>query len=109
MHHDVCHRFGVTPAVPAPLEKAGVAENVRSGLSPLNGLRHPPRGDTSGWFIWAGKELSLDEDYFRPLHLAHIADWCPEAIPYLSLPPGWRFVVAPGYEDVWFDESLLLS
>jgi hypothetical protein len=27
--------------------------------------------------------------------------------PYLALPPGWRFLIAPDYEDVWFDESLL--
>lgn len=22
-------------------------------------------------------------------------------------PPGWRFLIAPGHEDVWFDASLL--
>jgi hypothetical protein len=28
---------------------------------------------------------------------------------YLGLAPGWRFLIAPGYEDVWFDEILLLK
>jgi hypothetical protein len=23
------------------------------------------------------------------------------------LGPAWRFLIAPGYEDVWFDPSLL--
>jgi hypothetical protein len=27
--------------------------------------------------------------------------------PYLALPPGWRFLLAPGYEDVWYDPTLL--
>ena len=31
----------------------------------------------------------------------------PEVLPYLALPPGWRFLLAPDYQDVWFDESLL--
>lgn len=29
---------------------------------------------------------------------------------YLALPPGWRFVIgADGYEDVWYDASLLAT
>jgi hypothetical protein len=27
--------------------------------------------------------------------------------PYLVLPPGRRVLLAPGFEDVWFDECLL--
>ncbi|WP_459166268.1 hypothetical protein [Sinorhizobium meliloti] len=23
------------------------------------------------------------------------------------MPPGWRFLIANGYEDVWYDETLL--
>ena len=30
-------------------------------------------------------------------------------VPYLSLPPGYRFQIADGYEDVWFDLTLLGS
>jgi hypothetical protein len=25
---------------------------------PMNGLRDPPAGDTNGWYIWFGEELS---------------------------------------------------
>jgi len=35
--------------------KVGIARNVTSGLMPINGLRHPPEGDTTGWYIWAGE------------------------------------------------------
>ncbi|WP_441294952.1 immunity protein Imm33 domain-containing protein [Massilia antarctica] len=30
-------------------------------------------------------------------------------VPYLSLPPGYRFQIADGYEDVWFDPALLVE
>ena len=76
-------------------------------MAPINGLRHPPEGDTTGWYIWAGENLSADADFFVPLCVVHLDEWCPEAIPYLGLPPGWRFLIADGHEDVWFDPSLL--
>lgn len=94
--------------MPAPGHmKVGISESVRDGRMPLNGLRHPPTGDTTGWFIWAGEELSDAPDFFRPLHVDHLADWCPDVIPFLHLPPGWRFLLAPGVEDVWQDAGLL--
>lgn len=93
---------------PAPVDlKLGIAVNVQEGLLPINGLRHPPEGDTSGWFIYAGEEFSDDPNLFKPLHIKHIPDWCPQIDKYLGLPPGWRFLLADDYEDVWYDESLL--
>jgi hypothetical protein len=104
---DVCRRSGAE-ATPAPDHlKVGISPNVREGLQPLNGMRIAPEGDTTGWYIWAGEQYSEDPDFFVPLHVTHLPLWCPAALPYLQLPPGWRFLVAPGYEDVWFDESLL--
>ncbi|MGC0237608.1 immunity protein Imm33 domain-containing protein [Arthrobacter sp. SD76] len=34
-----------------------------------------------------------------------LAQPVPQKVPYVALPAGWRFVLAPGHEDVWFDES----
>ncbi|WP_047862595.1 hypothetical protein [Archangium gephyra] len=87
--------------------KVGISLNVRSGLMPINGLRHSIQGDTTGWYIWAGGEPSAEPDFFQPVHVAHLAEWCPLALKFLGLPPGWRFLVADGYEDVWEDPSLL--
>ncbi|HYO74687.1 MAG TPA: hypothetical protein VEU33_52310 [Archangium sp.] len=87
--------------------KVGISLNVRSGLMPINGLRHPIQGDTTGWYIWAGGESSTAPDFFQPVHVAHLTEWCPLALKFLGLPPGWRFLVADGYEDVWADPSLL--
>ena len=41
------------------------------------------------------------------MHVSHLPEECPEALPFLALPPGWRFLVAGDYVDVWYDESLL--
>lgn len=104
---EVCRRHGA-PFFDSPRGlKVGIARNVLEGLLPINGLRHPPEGDTTGWYIWAGEELSQDPDFFVPLHVEHLAEWCADALPFLGLPPGWRFLLADGHEDVWEDESLL--
>lgn len=101
-------RFGAVPTPPLQGVKVGVSKNVRSPhVYPLNGLRHPAAAGTSGWFIWRGEDLGTADDFFVPLHVEHLTTRCPEVVPYLALPAGWRFLLAPGYEDVWFDESLL--
>jgi hypothetical protein len=93
---------------PAPRSKAGLAIGSQDAGWPLTGIRHLPTGDTNGWYIWWG-EKSDAADFFDAMHVEHLADWCPEALPYLALPPGWAFVVAPGYQDVWFDEAYVVE
>lgn len=107
VQHAMCERFGAGPVMAAPTHKVGVARNLGSGELPLNGLRHTPEEGTSGWFFWAGTELSAAADFFVPMHVSHLADLCPELLPYLLLPPGWRVLIGPGHEDVWFDQDLL--
>lgn len=93
---EVCRRYGA-PFSDSPRGlKVGIARNVRDGLMPISGLRHPPEGDTTGWYIWAGEDSSSDPDFFVPLHIEHLAEWCPQALPFLGLPPGWRFLI-PGW------------
>ncbi|MDP9194005.1 MAG: hypothetical protein M3P06_20105 [Acidobacteriota bacterium] len=102
-----CEKYGANTVEANEMLKAGVAANVEGDLVPLNGLRHPPRGDTTGWYIWAGEELSSDPEFFVPAHVKHLEEIRPEVLKYLALPPGWRFLVAEDYEDVWYDPSLL--
>lgn len=103
----ICSEYGASWDPPLRDTKIGLARNVRQGLFPINGLRHPPVDGTSGWYIWAGETLSSADDFFLPIHVWHMTEWCPQAIPYLGLPPGWRFLLAPGQEDVWFDPEIL--
>lgn len=104
---EVCEKYGAAYCPSPSNMKVGIALNVREEVTPINGLRHPPEGDTTGWYIWAGEELSADPHFFKPLHVEHLSDWCPRVQRYLGLPPGWRFLIAGDYEDVWYDDSLL--
>jgi hypothetical protein len=104
---EICKAHGVAWVEAPPNLKVGLARNVRSSLRPLNGLRHPPEGDTTGWYIWAGGELSTDPDFFEPFHVVHLAEVCPQVLGLLGLPPGWRFLVDGDHLDVWSDPALL--
>jgi hypothetical protein len=102
-----CRKYG-TAHVPAPFDlKVGISRNVREGALPINGLRHPPTADTTGWYLWGGGEPSGEPDFFVPLHVAHLGEWCPEVLRFLGLPPGFRFLLAGDHEDVWEDRALL--
>lgn len=107
LQHELCRRYDADFFPTDPESKVGIAENVRNGLLPLNGMRHPEAEGISGWYLWAGQDLCQVDDFFKPMHAKHLSDWCPQIQKYLALPPGWRFLVAGDYEDVWFDESLL--
>ena len=104
----MCARFGVTPDAPRDDARLGIARNAREReLWPLHGLRHRAEHGTSGWYIWRGEGLSQADDFFESLHTSHLSDWCPDAIRFLALPPGWRFLLAPGQEDAWYDAALV--
>lgn len=101
-----CRKRGLSYVPSNPNSKLGFAIETQ-GKVPINGLRHPPEGDTNGWYIWCGEEFSDDAEFFSPLHTSHLLDRCPEVLSLLGLPPGSRFLIAGDYEDIWFDESLL--
>ena len=103
---EICRRFGSPVAPPDATLKVGIAIHTLAA-PPLHALRHTPEGDTCGWYIWGGQHLPDDREFFQPLHVSHLHDQCPSLLPYLALAPGWRVLLAPGQEDVWYDESLL--
>jgi len=103
--NEICKKFDAIPFLCKGNEKLGLAiETI--GKRPINGLRHDPENGTCGWYIWCGEEMPEDPDFFKPLHVSHIKEYLPEIEPYLSLPPGCRFLIAGEYEDVWHDPQL---
>lgn len=105
IQNETCRRFGVSPLACQMSLKVGISRNVKDGATPINGVRVRPEGDTTGWYIWAG-EYSDAADFYLPLHAEHLVEWCPQVIPYLGLPTGWRFLLASNYEDVWYDADI---
>ncbi|QOV92480.1 immunity protein Imm33 domain-containing protein [Humisphaera borealis] len=103
----ICQKYK-SEFMAAPLDlKVGISRSVRDGVLPIHGLRIRPAHGTTGWFVWAGGEMLQAPDFFVPLHVEHLQEWCPIIIPFLGLAPGWRFLIADGHEDVWFDGELL--
>jgi len=105
----VCVKYNVEFSPTDFNDIVGIAlESLDIENIPINGLRHPIEKGTSGWYIWSG-ELSPAVNFFKPSHVNHLLETCPEILDYLGLPPGWRFLIDnKGYEEVWFDKSLLL-
>jgi hypothetical protein len=104
---ELCNKYNAPYLATPQFLKVGISLNVKENLQPINGLRHPIEGDTSGWYIWAGEEFSEDRNFFVPIHIEHLPEWCPQVLKYLGLAPGWRFLIAPGYEDVWEDKMII--
>jgi hypothetical protein len=101
----ICQRFGTEYMPPDTDQKVGISLDSLGNV-PLHAVRMSPENGTCGWYIHGG-EYSTDADFYQPLHVAHLAERCPNIVPYLALPTGWRVLVAPDYEDVWFDRELL--
>jgi hypothetical protein len=90
-----------------PEARIGIALSTL-GLGPINGMRVAPAGEECGWYIWCGVAWSDDPNFFSTLCVEHLCRRLPEAVEYLDLPPGYRFLIdGENFEDVWFDHALL--
>ncbi|HBE71073.1 MAG TPA: hypothetical protein DDW52_23245 [Planctomycetaceae bacterium] len=90
-------------------DRLGIALDTLEQM-PINGMRVPGLSGTSDWFIYGNAEPSDDVKFYSPLCVKHIRKHFEITIPYLCLPAGWRFQIdQDGYEDVWYDETLLKS
>ena len=104
---ELCQKYQTECEPPDLGLKVGISKDFFSGKLPLNGLRHPPEGDTCGWYLWAGEEFPEAADSFEALHVGHLVERDAEVVRYFGLAPGWRFLIADDHEDVWFDRKLL--
>ncbi|MGI5238609.1 immunity protein Imm33 domain-containing protein [Dactylosporangium sp. CA-139066] len=103
----LCERFAAAPQFVTGPEMLGASASLmQPGIWPIRGLRHQAEGGTCGWFLYAG-DYSTDDDFFQPQHARHVLHARPELGAYLGLPPGWGFVLAPSYEDVFQDDGIL--
>ena len=101
----VCREHGAAFVPPVPGTKVGIALQTL-GRGPVHGIRLPPTATTCGWYIYAGDEWSDAADFYQPLCVEHLVDYCGFVLPLLGLPPGWRFMAdAEGFRDVWLPDA----
>lgn len=104
----ICKKHGFNFESSSFDSKVAIALNVKDSKLPIHALRHPSTKNLTGWYIWSG-DYSEDNDFFKPLHVTHLEEWCPVILPYLGLPAGIRFLIAEdgNYVDIWEDLTLL--
>ncbi len=102
----LCTKYGAAATLISLRQTVGFARDFDLQVLPANGVRYAPEGNATGWYLWTGPELSEDPDYFLPVAVEHLEELCPDLLKYLALPPGWRFLTAEKYEDVWRDEDI---
>jgi hypothetical protein len=73
----VCLNFGANFLHCDDSLKIGVSRDFDAQRFPLNGLRHPPEGETTGWYIWSGEDFSETPDFFVPWPATHLHDHHP--------------------------------
>ena len=102
---NLCRTYGTAYEPPKPGTNVGIALQTLGRL-PIHGVRVAGTLTTCGWYIHAGDEWLDDADFYQPLCVEHLAERCPQVLPFLALPVGWHFLTdGSGFCDVWFDES----
>lgn len=97
----ICVRYNL-PVV-EPEDMVAVAMSTL-GKAPVYGTRITlSEGQNVSWFFHCG-ECSDADDFYQPVHAAHLSACLPLVLPYLMLPAGARFIIDDtGYEDIWLD------
>jgi hypothetical protein len=110
IQQDICNKYEFKFESCEMHLKGGITLDIKekSKTMPIHALRLPIEGGANGWYIWSGEYLE-DDDFFKPMHVEHLEDYCPLIIPYLGLPTGTRLLIGENgdYVDVWEDLSLL--
>ena len=106
----VCPRLGI---VYDPVLFTGLVAILPSMVGrelPLHRARELPAAeeDFTGWDPWRG-DAEDEEGEFEFSHVGPVVDRDAFICDYLSLPPGWRFVVAPAHFDLNPGELMSVS
>ena len=103
----VCEEFDSTYIKVKEDDVVAIAKHTLD-KEPIVGLRKKPETDENvAWFIYGG-ELEEGEDFFETVTIKELEDILPEAIPYLALEEGFRFMIdRDDYEDVWKADTIL--
>ena len=96
----VCEEFGSAYRAVKETDTVAIALHTLN-KEPVVGLRNVPDDNNVSWFIYGG-ELDASEEFFELISVKELMKEFPEALPYLALDTGYRFMIdSDDYEDVW--------
>ena len=101
-----CRAFGARWVEASENGTVHLARDMPDGVQRLNGLRLGPKGDDTGWVIWADHTFP-ETPAFETVTVAALAGRCPSVVSLLGLPPGWEFRIDGLGLDAWENASLL--
>jgi hypothetical protein len=68
----VCRTFGANFLACDESLRIGISRDFDPRRIPINGLRNPPEGNMTGWYIWATEIFSEADDFFTALCASHL-------------------------------------
>jgi hypothetical protein len=95
----LCTKYGVEFCPIGADRLVAVTPRALDDHSPLEGGRHEPDGDMSGWFL-TGSDFAGNVSDFQILHLYHVTSKRPELAKFLALPEGYLFRLRGNEEHV---------
>lgn len=102
----ICRMYRTEYTPPEPGSNLGIALSTME-QEPIEGVRLQVEKGTCGWYIHGGEYLAAD-DFCDSLCVDHVFERCRLALPFLGLPPGWRFRTdTEGTFEAWFDAAVL--
>lgn len=99
--HEVCERFGAPFTPPRADQMVAVSVGVYEG-DPVQGVRYHAPDHMTGWYATTAR-FNGDTRTLTVEHLYHLTAKRPDLARYVALPPGYRFDMTGGSDDVWFD------
>lgn len=101
----VCEQYGSSYRVVKEGDLVAIATKSLEEET-IVGIRKLPESDGIAWFIYGG-ELDDADDFFQTITVKELSEIFPEALPFLALETGYRFLIDHDeYEDVWREGEL---
>ncbi|AKK05109.1 hypothetical protein CMUST_03825 [Corynebacterium mustelae] len=105
---EICDSVGCVNRFPAPGSRIALALSSL-GKIPTYGARLIPKTTNPNeitWYIHCGENPG-DADFYDVVCIEHLAEKLPQALPYLGLDYGYRFIIDDnGYEDIYHEDEL---
>lgn len=100
----VCSKHGAQLVAPRPHHTAQIDAALLEPGDAIEGIRYPSGAPDSGWVFFRTGQAAAARLQDKPLWEITAAQR--DLVPFLALPPGYRFALLPDGPKVWFDPEI---